>query len=392
MHSHAFYQDENAAPTMNSKALPSRNLNGGVVKQTQATFSSIRAPLSNISNVQYTLHAHQAVAKQVQTQQRSLPAPVCTNLTTEQKPTFFQTPNAPTFDLDWSQMEQKNSSMLKSPGIDRLYEDDPQHVSSYCEDIMDHFKQIESRYLPDANYMERQQDISPFMRAILIDWLVDVHLKLRFQPETLYLAVNIVDRFLDVKQVSRDKLQLCGVTAMLIAAKYEEVFAHEINEYVRLSADSCSKDQIIRMERVMLSHLNFNVTVATVFPFLRRYLKCGQCNTRTQFMANYLCELVQQEIEMLQFQPSVLACAAIYIGNKIESALNNTPSIGWTYDLEYYSGYVVEDIQECVNFMVKVAKETSERVKNIAVRQKYCSETRKQVAKYVARAVASMNF
>ncbi len=58
------------------------------------------------------------------------------------------------------------------------------------------------------------------MRAILIDWLVDVHLKFKLLPETLYLTVNMIDRYLDKEVISRRKLQLVGIASMLIASKY----------------------------------------------------------------------------------------------------------------------------------------------------------------------------
>ena len=63
------------------------------------------------------------------------------------------------------------------------------------------------------------------MRTTLIDWLLQVHLRYHMLPETLWIAVNLVDRFLSVRVVSLVKLQLVGVTAMFIAAKYEEILA-----------------------------------------------------------------------------------------------------------------------------------------------------------------------
>ncbi len=66
------------------------------------------------------------------------------------------------------------------------------------------------------------------MRAILIDWLVEVHLKFKLVPETLYLTVSLIDRYLEKVEVHWEKLQLVGVTAMLIASKYEEIYAPEV--------------------------------------------------------------------------------------------------------------------------------------------------------------------
>lgn len=86
----------------------------------------------------------------------------------------------------------------------------------------------ELKYQVKYNYMDSQADINEKMRAILIDWLVEVHLKFKLVPETLYLTVNLIDRYLERVEVMRDKLQLVGVTAMLIASKYEEIYAPEV--------------------------------------------------------------------------------------------------------------------------------------------------------------------
>ena len=75
------------------------------------------------------------------------------------------------------------------------------------------------------SYMSKQTDINAKMRAILIDWLVEVHLKFKLMPETLYLTINLIDRYLEKETIMRNKLQLVGVTAMFIASKYEEIYA-----------------------------------------------------------------------------------------------------------------------------------------------------------------------
>lgn len=78
------------------------------------------------------------------------------------------------------------------------------------------------------DYIDSQPEISEKMRAILIDWLIEVHHKFELNPETLYLTINIVDRYLAVETSSRRELQLVGISAMLIASKYEEIWAPEV--------------------------------------------------------------------------------------------------------------------------------------------------------------------
>lgn len=81
-----------------------------------------------------------------------------------------------------------------------------------------------------VEYMGNQPEINPKMRAILADWIVEVTHKFELMPETLYLTIYIVDMFLSVQQVPRRELQLVGVAAMLIACKYEEIWAPEVGK------------------------------------------------------------------------------------------------------------------------------------------------------------------
>lgn len=78
------------------------------------------------------------------------------------------------------------------------------------------------------DYMDSQPEINERMRAILVDWLIEVHHKFELTPETLYLTLNIVDRYLASTTVSRRELQLVGLSSMLMASKYEEIWAPEV--------------------------------------------------------------------------------------------------------------------------------------------------------------------
>ena len=86
------------------------------------------------------------------------------------------------------------------------------------------------------------------MRAILVDWIIEVHLKFKLMPETLFITVSIIDRFLERVQIKRHNLQLVGVTAMLIASKYEEIYAPEVNDFVYITDNAYTKQQIFEME------------------------------------------------------------------------------------------------------------------------------------------------
>lgn len=80
------------------------------------------------------------------------------------------------------------------------------------------------------------------MRVILVGWLNEVHLKFKLLPETLFLTINLIDRYCEKKQIMRTNYQLLGVTAMLIASKYEEIYAPEIRDFVYITDKAYTKE------------------------------------------------------------------------------------------------------------------------------------------------------
>lgn len=93
------------------------------------------------------------------------------------------------------------------------------------------------------NYItpEHQPDLNARMRAILIDWLVDVHLKFRLKDETLYVTVQLIDRYLSLHTTTRCKLQLVGVSALFIACKYEEIYPPDLKDFVYITDNAYTK-------------------------------------------------------------------------------------------------------------------------------------------------------
>jgi cyclin B len=219
--------------------------------------------------------------------------------------------------------------------------------------------------------MSKQTDINAKMRSILIDWLVEVHLKFKLMPETLYLTVNLIDRFLEKEQIMRNKLQLVGVTAMFMASKYEEIYAPECRDFVYISDKAYTRDEILRMEGLMLSRLNFQLTAPNAFVFIKRFAKVAGIATTprstTELLANYLLELTLQDYKMLKYLPSTICASAVYLALKTRG---KTP---WTPDLEKHSTYKEADLQACVRDIHELhEKATTNSLQ--AVRKKYTQE------------------
>jgi hypothetical protein len=171
--------------------------------------------------------------------------------------------------------------------------------------------------------MDDQEFLNGMMRAILVDWLVEVHMKFRLMPETLYLSINIIDRYLSQVQVERQKLQLVGVTALLIACKYEEIYPPEVKDCVYITDRAYARQDVLDMETDIVKILQFRMTVPTGHPFLLRFLHVTGATKVMRNLANYYMERMLQEYSTLSYRPSLVAAAAVCL------AINNPDALDY---------------------------------------------------------------
>ncbi|CAH8363958.1 unnamed protein product [Eruca vesicaria subsp. sativa] len=165
--------------------------------------------------------------------------------------------------------------------IDCSDKNNPLVVVEYINKIYDFYKNNECRSCVPPNYMENQPDINERMRGILVDWLIEVHYKFELMEETLYLTINLIDRFLAVaNHVPRKKLQLVGVTALLLACKYEEVSVPVVDDLIVISEKAYTRTEILDMEKLMANTLQFNFCLPTPYVFMRRFLKAAQSDKK----------------------------------------------------------------------------------------------------------------
>merc|ERR1712141_921275 len=173
------------------------------------------------------------------------------------------------------------------------------------------------------NYLKSKKvektTILPKMRAVLVDWLIQVHQQFNLLQETLYLTIAVLDRFLQVhaSKVERKQLQLVGVAAMFIASKYEEMYAPEIGDFVYITDKAYTESQIREMEMKILQALAFDLGRPLPLHFLRRNSKAGNVDALIHTLAKYAMEVTLVEYSMVHVKPSMLAAAALALSLKV---------------------------------------------------------------------------
>eukprot|EP00038_Savillea_parva_P008769 m.179068 g.179068 ORF g.179068 m.179068 type:complete len:401 (-) comp14675_c0_seq1:137-1339(-) len=246
--------------------------------------------------------------------------------------------------------------------------DDPAHVPEYIDDIMEYLRSSETKFMPKAAYMRKQKDINHSMRSILADWLVEVAQEYKLDPQTLFIAIGYIDRFLSEMSVQRTKLQLVGVTAMLLASKYEEIYPPAVDEFVYITDNTYSREQILKMEHLILKVLRFDMGGVTPYAFLQRYLVVAGADKTTTDLAMYLLESTLLDGDRyMRYKPSLMAAASLC------NALYATKQPCWTPTLAHYSKLSVEDIRECVNDIYYTFSNAALAPQQ-AVREKYSSD------------------
>lgn len=212
--------------------------------------------------------------------------------------------------------EAQDAPFEYPPGVKDLDSEDledPLMVAEYANEIFEYLRDLECKSIPNPQYMSHQDDLEWKTRGILVDWLIEVHTRFHLLPETLFLAVNVIDRFLSEKVVQLDRLQLVGITAMFIASKYEEVLSPHVENFKRIADDGFSEAEILSAERFVLSTLNYDLSYPNPMNFLRRVSKADNYDIQSRTIGKYLMEISLLDHRFMAYRPSHVAAGAMYL-------------------------------------------------------------------------------
>lgn len=262
--------------------------------------------------------------------------------------------------------------------IDAPHKKDPLMVATYIVDIYAYLRRIETKHRPRMGYMDEQLDINHTMRGILVDWLVEVAEEYKLVADTLFLAVNLIDRYLSREPCARCLLQLVGVTCMLVAAKFEEIYAPQVEDFCYITDNTYQHAQVVEMERKVLDKLGFNLATPTIKTFVRRYLRAAECNPndKVDCLASFLAELTLLGYNFLQYPPSLVAAACTFL------ALYTLNKPAWTVTLEHYTRYKAHELKDCTLALHEVFVGASKSALP-AIREKYNNPKLKAVSTIV---------
>jgi hypothetical protein len=271
------------------------------------------------------------------------------------------------------------------PLTDLIYENNKkirynlQRAKEYLEEIHEYMKSIESNGIALSNYMSLiQTDINEKMRIILINWLIEVHFKFHLLNETLFICINIIDRYLSQKNINRKYLQLLGITSLFIASKYEEIYAPSAKDLIFMTDNAYKIEEMIKMENEILRVLKFELTFPTSLRFLELYGDFLNLDEINLFRCYYLNEVSLICYNLCGFCPSLIACACLYINLKSNILVFK----GYNEEeLFKITGYKKTEISNCLKVLINALVKMDEpNNKFISIKKKYALDKYKKVS------------
>ena len=240
------------------------------------------------------------------------------------------------------------------------------------------FDEKNLKFKPKLGYMELQNDINEQMRAILIDWLIEVHYRFSLKNETLFQTVWIIDTFLSYKQITRAKLQLLGIASLLISCKFQEIYYPQLKEFIDITDGAYEKNELIEMENNILKILNFNIVSPTSNDYYNIISKAFNFDKKQFYLGKYFLESALIDYQMIKYSPSVIAVSCAYIVMKYFGISN--------YKILYTNDFVreecpqkaIKDTARAIYYLVKNLSQSSLK----AVKDKYSLSQFLNVAQY----------
>ena len=187
--------------------------------------------------------------------------------------------------------------------------------------------------MPIYEEIKSQKEINLQMRSILVDWIIDVHYKFGFTDETLFMTIFTIDRYISIKQISRIKFQLLGITAMLLACKHEEINVPKIEDFIYITDNAYNKDEVTHMEKDILNALNFELLYPSPIKFYEILSLKFNFDKFQHLLGKYLMESFLIDLNWINYKPSVISCACIYIVMKYRKKENYQEA----YSKKYYN-------------------------------------------------------
>ncbi|RDW25634.1 cyclin-like protein [Yarrowia lipolytica] len=247
--------------------------------------------------------------------------------------------------------------------------------AEYKDDIIAHMATMQQQTLPEASMMDLQPELEWHMRPYLLDFIVETHVTLRLQPQTLFLAINLIDRYCSKRVVYKKHYQLVGCTCLWIAAKYEDKKSRvpTISDLKHMCCGAYEEDMFCQMEGHVLNTLEWTVGHPTTDSYLDLFLgpESQQVTQTIRHVSRYLCEIALYPRTFFSFAPSLVASCARTLAYHILGIPCPNPNMHSSIYPSSAGGNSAE--MHCLSTLAQHMQQPSRAVQKKYSRQSYCN-------------------
>ena len=233
-------------------------------------------------------------------------------------------------------------------------ESNPQFVSEYSETIFENLLKEEKNFIEikgiNNKYMKNQNEINPEMRSILNNWLIEVHDKFNYNEQTLFVCINLIDRYLSIKKIERSNYQLVGICALLIACKHEEINLPNPKDFLFITENAYSSEQLYKMEYDILNSINFEILIPTQLDFYLYLSYKFDLSEKEDLLGKYLLNICLIDYNLIKYSFSIIACSCLYISMKWFKKKDNY-ILNKVYNNKYFNGNNLSNVnvKNCIS-------------------------------------------
>ena len=231
--------------------------------------------------------------------------------------------------------------------------------AEYVSDITTYMCKRQNKVAAQYGYMMKQTEITEDMRANVVDWMCSVSERLNLKQETLFLATNMLDRYLSLEVISQSRLQLAALSSLIIASKYEEIYPPNIRDFIRIATRPPFKIEVQQCENSILTALKYDISISSILRFVERFVKLSGSSEYVFNLALYFAELQLLDYNMLKYMPSLIGAACVYIAS---IDVKGEPLI-WNDEIRKESGHEIEEVKNCA----KALSESLKRYNNVGM-------------------------
>lgn len=238
---------------------------------------------------------------------------------------------------------KKSNIKLSLHKNEKIINRNPQNVEEYTADIVKHIILNEQLNILDYSieniFQFQDKSINEKRRKNVIELFFYYNFRWKLNPDSVYLAINILDRYINKKKIKKDEYELVAIAAFMIGSKYEDIYFPNAKVLSYMYSFRYNPDEILEKESDILSTLNYSLLYNSSFKILQLlYHISGIKNENLYYFSELALEVSLTDLSIMEYSQRKRAVAAFLLAKKFFGIKSGN------YTILLYFGYIQEEI------------------------------------------------